>query len=527
MSLAWHIARKDLVRLSWPAVTWIALQVATIFLAWTLRDEVFGHDRNDVRWGTHFATIVMAGLMSYLLAGMMLQEDALAESRAFWRTRPISRARLMLGKLLVVAVLFWLTPIAIKLPWWLLNHYGPREIGWAALESAIMSVALTSPAFLFASVTKDASDFYRWTFGALVLGVLILVLLAAGFREGLGRMQWRWMFAGAALLSAVGACVQIATRRRWLTLMLVGAGLPVIVGVCAVGNRRVDPIAASSDVLVREVRLAARGAEPPALEVAVVPAKAETAVFATLTNVRGTVRARGEEHAVNWQAPEQRPAALLEWIVHHGTFGGAIPASAPLAMTPDQARRMTAGAATAMLSVEGEIWKAEDAIELPLRIDAKRWQGSRRWWITDVHRREERHTRLIRFTGAAAVSVTSGRTGRSEALQIKVNEVVSLLAVDGAEIVVENSGVPEGVEEFHLLVNRPRNEIISLPRAPISSTRSATVGINETWLSLADAKMSDEAFTAWLAEASLVKVVLRRLGRFTRVVESTVEGKAP
>lgn len=526
MKLIWHLARKDLVHLRWPAAGFVALQIATLLLAWILRDEAFGRYPTDAVWGTHLTAAIIVGVFAYLLTGTLLQDDPLASSQAFWATRPISRARLLAAKVVAVAGLFWFLPVVIKTPWWLLNHYGLRELGWAAIESVIVSAAVTIPAFLLASLTKDLAQFYRWTFGALVVGALGCLALGIGVEASGGSLlqtSWRAMFGAGVAVCVVAAANQIFTRRRIRSLVVVGVGLPLVVVTFTAWDKRpaFAPArieAVGSEVAMRDVRIRTTlGA--PAIELTLGPAATSGDWFASITSLGGTLRSAGEEISVDWSGWELEPAAVIERIANHGTRGGPVASRVPLTLTAAQIERLQAEPEGARLSAKGELWRGEDAVELPLRIDATVWQGTRRLWIKDIYRAVRNETRLIRPLFSRHVTIMKRTSHYGEALEIRLSEVVPLLAADGAQIVIENNGVLAGAENFYLLINRRRNEIIRLPMRSISSVRAGTVGINEITLVLEQTTMDEDAFTMWLAEASLVKIVLRRIGTFSTVAE--------
>ena len=106
MNQVLHIFKKDLRRLRWALVAWIAVVAARLIL------KTFGA---ELSFGTVGLQIVISNISDLLLfAGILLlalivsglvHNEPLVGADAFWLTRPIGRSALLSAKLLF-AVLF-------------------------------------------------------------------------------------------------------------------------------------------------------------------------------------------------------------------------------------------------------------------------------------------------------------------------------------------------------------------------------------------------------------------------------------
>lgn len=172
MSLAWHIARKDIRRMVLPVTAWLAFIVVTT-AGFRLGSGMAGGE-DDVSLLTTW-TMLLAGLQSvvgYLLAGAMVLEDPLVGTGGFLLTRPVANARLLLGKLLAALVLFVVAPaVALQPVWWLCRF--PAEAWLAAAGVTIFwQAAVTVPALAIASLSPTLRHFLLGSLGLAVMYTL-------------------------------------------------------------------------------------------------------------------------------------------------------------------------------------------------------------------------------------------------------------------------------------------------------------------------------------------------------------------
>ncbi len=170
MKLIWHIIKKDLRALRWPLVLWTLLIVMKLGVGVILLTaDGTGGDEWFLRLDALAKILASLEALSFILVAAWVQEDMLVGTTAFWVTRPIAGGRLLLAKLLGIMLVFVLWPLIVTLPWWLTCSYGPREIAWAALETAAIHVIVVLVGLLWAVVTDGFGRFLMWT----------LVMLAA------------------------------------------------------------------------------------------------------------------------------------------------------------------------------------------------------------------------------------------------------------------------------------------------------------------------------------------------------------
>lgn len=135
MSPTWHIVRKDTRRLALPVAVWLAFQAGA--LAWF--EQAPGFLASDVStwlygYGLWIEQIVIVqGLFGFVLVGVLMLEDPARGSDVFWRTRPISGARLLAAKGLAAGLMFVVAPVVVLLPLWLALGFSAGEAGGAAL----------------------------------------------------------------------------------------------------------------------------------------------------------------------------------------------------------------------------------------------------------------------------------------------------------------------------------------------------------------------------------------------------------
>lgn len=170
MKLIWHIIKKDLRALRWPLALWTLLIVMKLGVgAVLLTADGTGGDGWFQRLDALAKILASLEALSFILVAAWVQEDMLVGTTAFWVTRPIAGGRLLLAKLLGILLVFVLWPLIVTLPWWLTCGYGPREIAWAALQTAAIHVVVVLVGLLWAAVTDGLGRFLMWT----------LVMLAA------------------------------------------------------------------------------------------------------------------------------------------------------------------------------------------------------------------------------------------------------------------------------------------------------------------------------------------------------------
>ncbi len=174
MRLILHIVRKDFQLLRGRLATWMLVLAAKYAVGFAF---VFGSVSPDVEKG--MAQGGVAGLIAFdialtlLIASLLVHGDGLVGTTEFWRTRPISGARLLVAKCLGAIVLLGLPAVAVSLPWWLVCGFGAKDVALAAFEVMAIQVLLIAPAMAIASVTESTGRFFVWG-GVTVAAVWIV-----------------------------------------------------------------------------------------------------------------------------------------------------------------------------------------------------------------------------------------------------------------------------------------------------------------------------------------------------------------
>ncbi|HWA29233.1 MAG TPA: hypothetical protein VG734_26520 [Lacunisphaera sp.] len=234
MNLTWHIVKKDLRVFRWPLLAWVLLIVAKLGVGVILLTADGTESEIWFKSMAGFAQLLAAlEGASFVLTAALVQEDLLVGTRAFWRTRPISGARLLHAKLITLGLVFGLVPLLVTLPWWLGCGFGWREIGWAALQTAGLHLAGVLLGLLCAIVTDGFGRFLMWTLVAVFAVPALAATLAyhVGGKVSPGGDLATTRFA---LMGAVGAiAIGAVTIHQYLTLRTVRS-IGIIAGAVAV-----------------------------------------------------------------------------------------------------------------------------------------------------------------------------------------------------------------------------------------------------------------------------------------------------
>lgn len=181
--------------------------------------------------------ILLTGIELLLVmyaSAVLVQEDAVTGTEAFWLTRPISGRGLLAAKCASWMMLLAIPAVVATLPWWLANGFSAPQIARAILEMLAVQGALSIFAAVVASLTTRVTAFL------LGSGILAVALFPAGralFWEsarGLDQSVAVGFLAGILMLSLaiIGRqYLRLGTVRTFDWFLV---SLPLIVGL-AVG----------------------------------------------------------------------------------------------------------------------------------------------------------------------------------------------------------------------------------------------------------------------------------------------------
>jgi hypothetical protein len=230
MNLWWHLLAKDFRRLRGRLAAWlVVLGLKYVIGFWLLHAS--GDLGERVLTGLQMAVggLVFTDVaLTWLLVALLLHEDAVAGTPAFWRTRPIAGGRLLASKVLGI-VFFLLAPaVLIAVPWWVACGLTPPQMTAAAVEVLVVQGGVALLAAGAASVTNSLARCLVWglvgTAGAYGFAIAWTQGPLAKPEISPGATLAMW---GAVLVLLLANLVvwQFLTRRRGLGLGLLVGGL--------------------------------------------------------------------------------------------------------------------------------------------------------------------------------------------------------------------------------------------------------------------------------------------------------------
>ena len=208
MSQTLHIMRKDVRRLRWLLVLWVAVLAMRVVLSLSIVTST------DASLSGAFALrqlsspiVTIELLMTSLIVVLLVHEEALAGFTAFWLTRPYDRGALVRAKLLLATVVLVALPLLADLTTMGLLKAGPVALMTAGSTAAVAYVGGTLSLLVAATLTPSFS-----AFALTVLGVVVGTLMLAGVRVGLASL-WRadpYSYIPPAVPDATPAVVMLA-----------------------------------------------------------------------------------------------------------------------------------------------------------------------------------------------------------------------------------------------------------------------------------------------------------------------------
>jgi hypothetical protein len=499
MSLAWHVAKKDLRRLALPVAVWVALIVLPT-LAFRLASPpiephmVTGLDVWRKSLGIWIQLLLgIEFIIGYVLAGSLVLEDPLVDSNAFWPTRPIAKRTLLAAKLLAAAVLFLVAPILALTPLWLGSGFGGRDLGWAAWQFATAHGGMIALALMTGSLVRNLAQHLGCTLLFIAAIVATQVVSTPLWQPGPPAVLRSRVDVATAVLIATGVIAlvhQFLTRRRPITWSLLVAGWLVAVTV-----RCVWPW----DLARHESAASTTGATAERL--------AAVAVDPTFTQLR-----KGSREVPNlFGTTAWDPTLFYVPVLGHSASDRSTLYSGSLWRTEAGRRLLGVGDSAKPLrwqmmmywesrrdmiaenpEFEGslEIWavRPRQLWELPVRVDAKRIDGSTRLHVMQLFWTEDRLDDIyIEERDTAANSVDNWREGDS----IKAPEKATY------------------IDQF-FVVNRTTNEVRAAYPRELGSLTLNGLAVRYRMLGVTWQR-------AW-GEPVLVKIRFECAGRFQRPV---------
>lgn len=198
MSLAWHIARKDLFRLRVTLLLWAVVLTGRMTFALIQAHSDTGAAMGFLLPAWIFGVLFLPLLSVGLVMGVMA-DDAVCDSDAFWVTRPISGGQLLAAKLLALGLLS-LIPGLLTLLWWLAQGYDAGLLATAFLHTLKWQLIVMALAAPVAALSGSNGRFVTNAVLADAAGVT-LVLIHKWFAGGK---------SSADLTASYATCLRIA-----------------------------------------------------------------------------------------------------------------------------------------------------------------------------------------------------------------------------------------------------------------------------------------------------------------------------
>lgn len=232
MNLVWHITKKDLRRLTGPLAGLVLVELITICIGLALRSG----NGVDFEWFTRMELYLnlargAEALMTFILVGLLVHEDALVGMQVFWRTRPISNGLLLRSKLLTGALIFGVLPILVAVPWWLVCGCGLGNMIPAALEMMGWTAFVVVPASALALISDNLGRYISMTVVGYALGTFSL-LMGIAYLPSQDQINWGVMQSRSVIslvLILVGWLVIVAWQFRRRSLVIPHAILIILV----------------------------------------------------------------------------------------------------------------------------------------------------------------------------------------------------------------------------------------------------------------------------------------------------------
>ena len=243
MTVAWHIAAKDIRRMAVPVALWLAFVAATTGWFQTgvgIGDHAVGAMSGWIGLMSIWVPMILfaQGLFSHVLAGAMVLEDSPVGTERFWLTRPTGKSGMLRGKLLAAALLFIVAPIVVLLPFWVANGFGGGELRRAIVTLALWQATSTACALGLSSMARTLAEFLLWSVALFVAYslcwfVMTLSLSVHDVPAAVRRSRHLLVDTGIAVLLVGVLIAQYRRRDRRRNGLILAAGWLVAIAIAA------------------------------------------------------------------------------------------------------------------------------------------------------------------------------------------------------------------------------------------------------------------------------------------------------
>jgi hypothetical protein len=267
MSIIFHIVLKDL-RCFKGALSVFAL---VLVIKWLVGFILISGDSAPTKETAeflqyfHLVLAIIDVVLALLVVAGLIHEDPVVGTDATWLARPVRPIQLLLAKAASLVVALGLLPVAVTLPWWLLNDLTGVQIAQASLHMGLVNAGIVLAALPFAVVTRSIVGFFVSAIGLLVVLQATVVVVRVVVRES-GAIPPSdpstaivVFFFSLLILTSLGVVMhQYLTRRtaRSLALGIVGLVMaPVITAIVSRGQPAATKPASGGSELARNLEI--------------------------------------------------------------------------------------------------------------------------------------------------------------------------------------------------------------------------------------------------------------------------------
>lgn len=248
MNLLLHIVAKDFRGLRDRWIYWVGAMViktaAALWLVWGR-----GVDATTYEYVCKSLLILVPTelALTYLLTAMIVQADPLVGEQPFWRTRPVSGARMLAAKMLSLFLLLGLPVCVVALPWWWACGGGLANIASVAALMLLIQAAIMLPAVVVSSLTDSLGRFLVWSlllvtgFGVAGVANPLLLVRAGPSDAALASSRLTVFFALAVLTGVMVVVWQYVGRNRRVGYGLLAGGWLVALATATWWPWSIDP----------------------------------------------------------------------------------------------------------------------------------------------------------------------------------------------------------------------------------------------------------------------------------------------
>ncbi len=242
MSLVKHILRKDIHRLRLPLLVWFIALALGITINAVNATAVAGDFalQSTVKVAESVMAVFQLALLA-LIVPLLMHDEPLSGTTAFWQTRPVRKSDLLRAKAVFAVLFLVLLPTLGKLSMLTAHHVPVKYLLLALPEIFLEKLALVL-AFSTAAILTRSFVYYTITVGAVFIAKIALdtVLFMAREFGAIPNLQRLTNISSknenAVILCTIFCCLviivyQAATRKTLHSYILLGLQIILVVGL--------------------------------------------------------------------------------------------------------------------------------------------------------------------------------------------------------------------------------------------------------------------------------------------------------